>query len=253
VQTLEAQNFRAHPGAGIEAVVEGRPVLAGSARLFAERALPLPPAPAEEGTTALHLAVDGHYAGTLTCRDAPRPEAPAALRSLESLRLRILMLTGDTAASAAPLARQLGIREVRAGLTPEQKLAAIRELQAGGARVLMIGDGINDAAAIAQADSGIGMGTGTELAREAGDAILLRNDLAAIPTAIQLARAARRVMKQNLGWAAGYNVLAVPVAAGALYPAFGILLSPALASAAMALSSISVLLNSLRLRRWRPK
>jgi Cu+-exporting ATPase len=116
----------------------------------------------------------------------------------------------------------------------------------------MVGDGINDAAAIAQADSGIGMGSGTELAREAGDAVLLHSDLAAMVAAIKLARQTRRVMKQNLGWAAGYNLLAVPVAAGVLWPSFGILLSPAIAGAAMAFSSVSVLFNSLRLRRWRP-
>jgi Cu+-exporting ATPase len=167
------------------------------------------------------------------------------------LHLQVVMLTGDTAVAAQPLADTLGIREVYAGLSPEQKLERIRELQQRGARVLMVGDGINDAAAIAQADSGIGMGTGTELAREAGDAILLHSDLAAMVAALKLARATRRIMKQNLGWAAGYNLLAVPLAAGVLFPAFGILLSPAVASAAMALSSVSVLLNSLRLRRWR--
>ena len=161
------------------------------------------------------------------------------------------MLTGDTVAAAQPLADALGIREVYAGLSPEQKLDRIRELQRRGARVLMVGDGINDAAAIAQANSGIGMGTGTELAREAGDAILLHSDLGAMVAALKLARATRRIMKQNLAWAAGYNLLAVPIAAGALWAAFGILLSPAVASAAMALSSVSVLLNSLRLRRWR--
>jgi Cu+-exporting ATPase len=168
------------------------------------------------------------------------------------MHLQPIMLTGDTAAAAQPLADALGIRKVYAGLSPEQKLERIRELQQQGARVLMVGDGINDAAAIAQADSGIAMGTGTELAREAGDAILLHSDLGAIVAALKLARATRRVMKQNLGWAVGYNLLAIPLAAGALWAAFGILLSPAVASAAMAFSSLSVLLNSLRLRRWRP-
>jgi Cu+-exporting ATPase len=173
------------------------------------------------------------------------------MRALEELHLRPIMLTGDTAAAAQPLADALGIREVYAGLSPEQKLEQIRQLQQQGARVLMVGDGINDAAAIAQANSGISMGTGTELAREAGDAILLHSDLLAIIAALKLARATRRIMKQNLGWAAAYNLLAVPLAAGVLWAAFGILLSPAVASAAMALSSVSVLLNSLRLRRWR--
>jgi Cu+-exporting ATPase len=199
----------------------------------------------------LHIARAGVYAGTIVCRDTVRADAANALRALETLHLKPTILTGDTAAAAQPLADALGIREVYAGLSPEQKLARIRELQQQGRRVLMVGDGINDAAAIAQADSGIGMGSGTELAREAGDAILLHSDLDAIVAAVKLARTTRRIMKQNLAWAASYNLLAVPIAAGVLFPAFGILLSPAVAAAAMALSSVSVLLNSLRLRRWR--
>jgi Cu+-exporting ATPase len=249
---LPSDNFQAQPGRGLEVTVNGVAVLAGNTRLFEERGITIAQLPTEPGATVLHIAQAGVYAGTLVCRDAIRSDAFAALRALEDLHLRPIMLTGDTAAAAQPLADTLGIREVYAGLSPEQKLERIRELQKQGARVLMVGDGINDAAAIAQADSGIGMGTGTELAREAGDAILLHSDLAAMVAALKLARATRRVMKQNLGWATGYNLLAVPLAAGVLWATFGILLSPALASAAMALSSVSVLLNSLRLRRWRP-
>jgi Cu+-exporting ATPase len=249
---LPSDHFQAQPGRGLKATVTGVEVLAGNSRLFGEHGIAIPQLPAEPGATVLHIAQAGTYAGTLVCRDALRSDAAAALRALEELHLRPIMLTGDTAAAAQPLADALDIREVYAGLAPEQKLERIRELQQGGARVLMVGDGINDAAAIAQADSGIGMGSGTELAREAGDAILLHSDLAAMVAAVKLARATRRIMKQNLGWAAGYNLLAVPLAAGALWAAFGILLSPAVASAAMALSSVSVLLNSLRLRRWRP-
>ncbi len=211
----------------------------------------LPAAEQDAGATLLHVAEAGAYAGSLVCRDALRQDAAAAIRSLGDLHLRVAMLTGDTLTAAQPLADVLGIRDVYAALSPEQKLERIRTLQQSGARVLMVGDGINDAAAIAQADAGIGMGTGTDLAREAGDAILLHSDLEAMVAAVRLARATRRIMKQNLGWAAGYNLLAVPVAAGVLFPIFGILLSPALAAAAMALSSLSVLANSLRLRRWR--
>jgi Cu+-exporting ATPase len=248
--------FQAAPGMGLEATVENTTVentdvLAGNARLFEQHGIALPKLPTEPGATALHIAQAGAYAGTLICRDTLREDAVTALRALDAMHLRVIMLTGDTAAAAQPLADALGIRTVYAGLSPEQKLERIRELQQQGARVLMVGDGINDAAAIAQADSGIGMGTGTELAREAGDAILLHSDLGAMVAALKLARATRRVMKQNLGWAAGYNLFAIPLAAGALWAAFGILLSPAVASAAMALSSLSVLLNSLRLRRWR--
>jgi Cu+-exporting ATPase len=248
---LPIDGFQAQAGRGLEATVNGASVLAGNTRLLQENGITIPDLPTEPGATTLHIAQAGVYAGTLVCRDALRDDAISTLRELHELHLRPIMLTGDTAVAAQPLADALGIREVYAGLSPEQKLERIRELQQQGARVLMVGDGINDAAAIAQADSGIGMGTGTELAREAGDAILLHSDLAAIVAALKLARATRRIMKQNLGWAAGYNLLAVPLAAGVLWAAFGILLSPAVAAAAMALSSVSVLLNSLRLRRWR--
>ena len=247
---LPIDTFQARPGMGLEATVTGDGVLAGNARLLEMHNVPIAELPAEPGATTLHIAYKGAYAGTLFCRDTARADASNALRALEALHLQPIMLTGDTAAAAKPLADALGIREVYAGLSPEQKLAQIRTLQQQGRRVLMVGDGINDAAAIAQAHSGIGMGSGTDLAREAGDAILLHSDLAAIVAALRLARATRRIMKQNLGWAAGYNLLAIPIAAGALWAAFGILLSPAVASAAMALSSVSVLLNSLRLRRW---
>jgi Cu+-exporting ATPase len=211
---LPIDGFKAQPGRGLEATVNGASVFAGNARLMQERGIAIPDRPTEPGATTLHIAQAGVYAGTLVCRDALRDDAVAALRALDELHLRPIMLTGDTAGAAEPLADALGIREVYAGLSPEQKLERIRELQQQGARVLMVGDGINDAAAIAQADSGIGMGTGTELAREAGDAILLHSDLAAMVAALKLARATRRIMKQNLGWAAAYNLLAVPIAAG---------------------------------------
>lgn len=249
---LPIGSFQAKPGMGLEAHLTNARILAGNARLLEQNRITIPSLPTADGSTVLHIAENGVYAGTLMCRDTLRVDAVAAIRDLQQLGLTPVILTGDTAASAQPLADTLGIREVYAGLSPEQKLERIRTLQQSGARVLMVGDGINDAAAIAQADAGIAMGTGTELAREAGDAILLHGDLVSIVSAFKLSRATRSIMKQNLGWAAGYNLLAVPLAAGVLYPTFGILLSPALASAAMALSSLSVLLNSLRLRRWRP-
>ena len=200
-------------------------------------------------------------AGCFDARDALRPDAEAAIASLRPSGLRVLMLTGDSAAAAAPIARQAGIAEVEAGLDPAGKLARIRALQsaaparrggADGLRVAMVGDGINDAAALAQADAGIAMGSGADLAQEAGDVLLLRAQPSAIPAALSLARSTLRVMRQNLAWAAGYNLLGIPLAAGALYPRFHLLLTPWLAAAAMALSSVCVLANSLRLRRWRP-
>jgi Cu+-exporting ATPase len=162
------------------------------------------------------------------------------------------MLTGDTPAAAQAIAAEAGIATVHAGLLPQDKLTVVRQMQQQGHRVAMAGDGVNDAAALAQADAGLAMGTGTDMAREAGDIVLLHGDIASIATAIQVARQTVHVMRQNLGWALGYNVIGIPVAAGVLYPAFGILLSPVIASAAMALSSTSVLLNSLRLRRYNP-
>jgi Cu+-exporting ATPase len=163
------------------------------------------------------------------------------------------MLTGDSPSAAASVATETGVGEVFASLLPEQKLEHIRAMQAAGKKVAMVGDGINDAAALAQADAGIAMGTGTDLAREAGDTVLLRGEPKSIVAAIDLARATLRTMRQNLGWAVGYNIIGIPIAAGLFYPVFGILLSPAIASAAMALSSVSVLANSLRLKRFQAK
>lgn len=178
--------------------------------------------------------------------------AAQAVAALRQAGLRVLMLTGDSAAAAAPIARQAGITEVQAALDPAGKLAHIRALQQSGLRVAMVGDGINDAAALAQADAGIAIGSGADLAQEAGDVLLLRAQPAAIPAALRLARSTLRVMRQNLAWAAAYNLLGIPLAAGLLYPAFHLLLTPWLAAAAMALSSVCVLANSLRLRRWKP-
>jgi Cu+-exporting ATPase len=196
------------------------------------------------------MALNNLPAGYFDARDALRPDAAEAISSLRAAGLRVLMLTGDSAQAAEPIASQAGIAEVEAGLDPAGKLARIRALQQSGLRVAMVGDGINDAAALAQADAGIAMGSGADLAQEAGDVLLLRAQPASIPAALGLARQTLRIMRQNLLWAAGYNLLGIPLAAGLLYPAFHILLTPWLAAAAMALSSVCVLANSLRLRRW---
>lgn len=201
----------------------------------------------------MYVAISGVLAGMIEARDSLRATAAEALAGLQRLGVRTAMLTGDAPDTAQAIAHAAGIEAVWAGLLPDQKLAKIRELQQQGHRVGMAGDGINDAAAISQADAGLAMGTGADLTREAGDAILLHGEPRQILDAVLLARRALRTMRQNLGWAFGYNVLGIPIAAGALYPAFGILLSPAIASAAMALSSVSVLANSLRLRRFTPR
>jgi Cu+-exporting ATPase len=249
-----ATEVRAVPGKGIVGIVDGHAVAAGNAALFAELGIAPPAAlPDDQGCSVLLIAIDRQYRGYVTARDEIRPGAAEAVALLRKRGLRTIMLTGDSAASASAIAKQCGVDEFHAGLLPEQKLERIRALQAAGRKVAMVGDGINDAAALAQADAGIAMGTGTDLAREAGDAVLLRGEPLSIVAALDLARATLRTMRANLGWAVGYNALGIPVAAGVLYPMLGVLLTPAIASAAMALSSVSVLANSLRLRGFHPK
>ena len=249
-----AEDVQVLPGRGLSAKVESRECLLGNEALFKEFSVPLPDgiAPPEPGVTRLLMALDSIATGCFDARDALRNDATEAVAALRRAGLRVLMLTGDSAAAAAPIAQQAGISEIEAGLNPAGKLARIRALQKGGLRVAMVGDGINDAAALAQADAGIAMGTGADLAQEAGDVLLLRARPSAIPAALDLARSTLRVMHQNLIWAVAYNLLGIPLAAGALYPSFHILLSPWLAAAAKAFSSVSVLANSLRLRSWQP-
>ena len=249
-----AEDVQVLPGRGLAAKVESRDCLLGNEEFFKEFLISLPEkiAPPDPGVTRLWMALDNVPVGYFDARDALRPDAAEAVAALRRDGLRVLMLTGDSAAAAAPIAQQTGINEVEAGLDPAGKLARIRALQASGLRVAMVGDGINDAAALAQSDAGIAMGTGADLAQEAGDVLLLRARPASIPAALDLARSTLRVMRQNLLWAIAYNMLGIPLAAGVLYPRFHILLSPWMAAAAMALSSISVLANSLRLRGWQP-
>jgi len=249
-----AEDVQILPGRGLTAKVDGRECLLGNEALFQEFSIKLLQnvPPPEPGVTRLWMALDSAVVAWFDARDALRPDAAEAVAALRRDGLRVVMLTGDSVAAAEPIARQAGIAEVEAGLDPAGKLARIRALQGSGLRVAMVGDGINDAGALAQADAGIAMGTGADLAQEAGDVLLLRAQPSAIPAALELARSTLRVMRQNLVWAAVYNVLGIPLAAGLLYPAFHILLSPWIAAAAMAFSSVSVLGNSLRLRGWQP-
>ena len=196
----------------------------------------------------MFAAIDGKAAAAFAIADTLRPSAATVVQSLKRRGLRIVMLSGDRRVTADAIARQAGIDEVIAEVLPDGKVAAIRSLQQGGHRVAMVGDGLNDAPALAQADVGMAMASGTDIAAEAASVTLMRSDLAGVEHAIVLARKTMRTMRQNLFWALVYNVVGIPIAAGALYPAFGILLSPILASAAMAFSSVSVVSNSLRLR-----
>jgi Cu+-exporting ATPase len=249
-----AEDVRAIPGKGIVGLVNGVRAAGGNAALMQEIGVPIPAASGfVAGTTLMYVARGQSLAGIVEARDTLRASAPAAIAGLRKLGIRTAMLTGDHSSTAQAIAQSVGIDEIWAGLLPDQKLAKIRELQQQGRIVAMAGDGINDAAAISQADAGLAMGTGADLAREAGDAILLHGDPSQVLDAVLLARRALRTMRQNLVWAFGYNLLGIPIAAGVLYPAFGILLSPAIASAAMALSSVSVLANSLRLRGFTPR
>ncbi|HEY1901526.1 MAG TPA: heavy metal translocating P-type ATPase [Terracidiphilus sp.] len=249
-----AQDLQIYPGRGLSATVEGQECLLGNETLFREFFVPLPSPvrEAQAGVTRLWMALNNVAVGYFDARDALRPDAAESVAALGRAGLRVLMLTGDTLAAAAPIAEQAGITEVEAGLDPAGKLARIRSLQQGGLRVAMVGDGINDAAALAQADAGIAMGSGADLAQEAGDVLLLRAQPAAIVDALGLSRETLAIMRQNLFWAVGYNVIGIPLAAGLLYPTFHLLLTPWLAAAAMALSSVCVLGNSLRLRNWQP-
>jgi len=255
--------FESITGRGARGLIDGHRVAVGNAALFeapaegasGDEALGLaglqPAAEqfAREGKTAIFVAIDGRAAAVIAVADQLKPSAKAAIAQLQALGLDITMVTGDHPRTAQAVAAQAGIAQVVAGVLPEGKLEEIRRRQARGEVVAMVGDGLNDAPALAQADVGIAIGAGTDVAVEASDITLMRDDLTAIAAAIRLSRQTMRTMKQNLFWAFVYNVIGIPVAAGALYPAFGILLSPILASAAMAFSSVSVVTNSLRLRR----
>jgi len=195
-------------------------------------------------------AIDGQLAGVLAVADTVRPEAPDTVAALRRMGLRVLMLTGDRPETARAVARAVGIDEVRARVQPDGKAAVVRELQEKGANVVMAGDGINDAPALAQADLGIAMGAGADIAMAAGDVTLVRSDLRGVLAAVRLSRRTVRTIKENLALAFGYNILVIPLAAGAFFPLLGLQLDPMLAALAMALESLSVVGNSLRLRRF---
>ncbi|MEL6841437.1 MAG: heavy metal translocating P-type ATPase, partial [Pseudomonadota bacterium] len=251
----KAENVVAIPGHGLHGLVEGRTVLVGNAKLL--RRYDIDPTELEHradthakaGQTVILVAIDDVPAGVIGVSDTLRPTAQNTVKALKDLGLAVVMVTGDTQAAGEAIGASLSVSHVIAGVLPEGKVAAIRELQEQGKTVAFVGDGINDAPVLAAADVGIAMGTGTDVAVESADVVLMSGDPVGVLNAIKLSRATLRNIWQNLGWAFGYNVLLIPVAAGVLFPFWGVLLSPALAAGAMALSSVLVVSNALRLRR----
>ncbi len=256
----KADGFRAAPGHGVSARIDGAEIVVGSAREMAARGIDiagfagLAATLADRGESPVYAARNGRLAALLSVADAVKPTTPAAIAALKARGLRLAMITGDDARTARAIGRDLGIDEVVAEVTPEGKVDALRRLKATalktGGRLAFVGDGINDAPALAEADVGVAMGTGTDVAIEAADVVLVAGRLPALAQAFGLSQATLRNIRQNLFWAFAYNAALIPVAAGALYPGFGILLSPVLAAGAMALSSVFVLTNALRLKRY---
>jgi P-type Cu+ transporter len=251
-----ASAFEAVPGHGIKATVEGKAVLLGNAKHMAANGISVndsvSDAYAGEGKTPMHVAIDGTYAGIIAVADVVKDSSAEAIKALHGMGIEVVMITGDSRKTAEAIARQVGIDRVLAEVLPQDKAAEVAKLQKEGKRVAMVGDGINDAPALAQADVGIAIGSGTDVAMESASIVLMRSDLMDVPTAIKLSKSVIRNIKQNLFWAFGYNVLGIPIAAGVLHIFGGPLLNPILAAAAMSLSSVSVLTNALRLKNFKP-
>ena len=256
---LEASHdFVAIPGHGVRATLQTHTVLVGNHKLMYDEGVSFGKLDevaehlSSAGKTPMFVALDGHGAGIIAVADTIKPHAQSTIEALHGLGLEVLMMTGDNRRTAEAIGRQLGIDRVLADVLPQQKAEQVKQLQAEGKRVAMVGDGINDAPALAQADVGIAIGTGTDVAMEAADITLITGDVRGVLTAMHLSRRTMRTIKQNLFWAFIYNTLGIPIAAGVFYPFFGVLLQPVFAAAAMAMSSVSVVSNSLRLRRFRP-
>ncbi|WP_227935976.1 heavy metal translocating P-type ATPase [Alkalihalobacillus deserti] len=256
--TIDApDSFEAIVGHGLLAKLNNREVLIGNIKLmnkynidlktYEKKAIAL----ADQGKTPMYVGVDGQFAGVIAVADTLKKETTVAIKALQSMGIEVIMLTGDHERTAKAIAEEAGIEHYIAEVLPEHKAEEVKKLQLSGKVVAMVGDGINDAPALAQADVGIAIGTGTDIAMETADITLIRGDIKSVVTALQLSKATMRMIWQNLGWAFGYNIVLIPVAAGLLYPLFGILLNPMIAGAAMAFSSVSVILNTLRLRKFK--
>jgi len=251
-----ATEFAAIPGYGISAAIDGKRVLLGNAKHLAASGIEADAKSADafagEGKTPMHIAIDGRYAGIIAVADVVKESSAQAIAALQDMNIEVYMITGDSKKTAEAIARKVGIDNVLSEVLPGDKAEEIKKLQAQGKRVAMVGDGINDAPALAQADVGIAIGSGTDVAMESASIVLMRSDLMDVPTAIKLSKSVIRNVKQNLFWAFGYNVLGIPIAAGVLHIFGGPLLNPIFAAAAMSLSSVSVLTNALRLRNFKP-
>ncbi len=254
----EASRFQSLTGSGVRGVAAGKTWLLGKPELLETEGVDIAAAGADlerfakEGMTVIAAAADGKLTGLFALRDEPRPGSAEAVARLAQMGIETALLSGDRPETVAAVAKQLAITKAIGGVRPEAKSAEIERLQQSGRKVAMAGDGINDAPALAQADLGMAVGAGTDVAIETADVILMGERLDAVPDALALGRQALRIIKQNLFWAFAYNTIGIPIAAGVLYPWTGWLLSPVIASAAMALSSVSVVTNSLRLRRFTP-
>jgi Cu+-exporting ATPase len=258
LESLKLEKFNAIPGYGIEVSIEGKNVLLGNKKLMMDRNISLSELESEsdrlaaEGKTPMYAAIDNQMAGIIAVADIVKESSARAIKKLHSMGIEVAMITGDNRKTAEAIAKQVGIDRVLAEVLPQDKANEVKKLQAEGKKVAMVGDGINDAPALAQADIGIAIGSGTDVAMESADIVLMRSDLMDVPTAIQLSKSTIRNIKQNLFWAFGYNVAGIPVAAGILHLFGGPLLNPILAAAAMSLSSVSVLTNALRLKGFKP-
>ena len=254
VETVNVSGFKALAGHGVSCIADARRVLIGKAALMEENGVDVSRVKPDGAATnsLVYVAADGVLLGVIGIADAVKPDSAEAIRKLHGLGLRTVMLTGDNSAAANAIAAELKIDEVHAELLPGDKAGILKKLQADGSKVAMVGDGINDAPALAQADVGIAIGSGTDVAIESADLVLMRSELSAVPAAIALSRATMRIIRENLCWAFFYNVICIPFAAGVFYAFGGPRLSPVLCAAAMAFSSVSVVLNALRLKRFRP-
>ena len=257
LEMLPIDGFEAIPGKGIEVKIQGKKILLGNKKLILEKNIEITLESesnnlAELGKTPMYMAIDGVFAGIIAVADKMKDSSKQAVAALHKMGISVVMITGDNSKTAEAIGRQVGIDQVLAEVLPHEKASEVKKLQATGKVVAMVGDGINDAPALAQADIGIAIGSGTDIAMESADIILMRSDLMDVPTAIQLSKKTIQNIKQNLFWAFIYNTLGIPIAAGVLYIFGGPLLNPIIAAAAMAFSSISVLLNALRLKRFKP-